>query len=167
MWQLSGANERLATIGRQSYAEFDIFSQFAARMRYQMSDLPQKTPAFSGPDGLVTAVAQDAATGQVLMVAHMNREAWEETLASGRAVYFSRARRRLWRKGEESGNIQNVREIYVDCDGDSVLLKVEQIGGAACHKGYPSCFFRQVLPDGLKVVADRVFDPNDVYGKSP
>ena len=94
----------------------------------------------------MTAVAQDATTGQVLMVAHMNREAWDETLASGRAVYFSRARRRLWRKGEESGNIQHVREIYVDCDADTVLLKVEQVGGAACHEGYPSCFFRQVTP---------------------
>lgn len=166
MWQLSGAKQRLATIGRQSYAEFDIFSQFTAQMRQQMTDLPQKTPEFAGPDGLVTAVAQDAATGQVLMVAHMNREAWEETLASGRAVYFSRTRRRLWRKGEESGNFQNVREIYVDCDGDSVLLKVEQIGGAACHEGYPSCFFRQVTPGGLMVVADRVFDPTKVYRKS-
>jgi phosphoribosyl-AMP cyclohydrolase len=131
-----------------------------------MSDDPQNTPTFTGPDGLVTAVAQDATTGQVLMVAHMNREAWDETLASGRAVYFSRARRRLWRKGEESGNIQHVREVFVDCDGDTVLLKVEQIGGAACHEGYPSCFFRQVTPHGLKIVAKRVFDPTDVYGKS-
>ena len=132
-----------------------------------MSDDPQNIPAFAGPDGLVTAVAQDAATGQVLMVAHMNREAWEETLASGKAVYFSRARRRLWRKGEESGNIQHVREIFVDCDADTVLLKVEQVGGAACHEGYPSCFFRQVTPSGLQLVARRLFDPKDVYGKSP
>ena len=132
----------------------------------QMSDASQAIPAFAGPDGLVTAVAQDAATGQVLMVAHMNREAWEETVASRRAVYFSRARRRLWRKGEESGNIQHVREIFVDCDGDTVLLKVEQVGGAACHEGYPSCFFRQVMPAGLEVVAARVFDPKDVYRKS-
>jgi phosphoribosyl-AMP cyclohydrolase len=167
MCQISGAKHRLATIDGPSYAEFDIISQSAARMRPQMSVLPPITPAFVAPDGLVTAVAQDAATGQVLMVAHMNREAWEETLASGRAVYFSRARSRLWRKGEQSGNIQNVREIYVDCDGDSVLLKVEQIGGAACHQGYPSCFFRQVFPGGLKIVAERVFDPKDVYGKSP
>jgi phosphoribosyl-AMP cyclohydrolase len=130
-----------------------------------MNDDPQNIPAFAGPDSLVTAVAQDAATGQVLMVAHMNREAWDETLASGTAVYFSRARRRLWRKGEESGNIQHVREIFVDCDGDTVLLKVEQVGGAACHEGYPSCFFRQVTPSGLKLVAKRLFDPEDVYGK--
>ena len=131
-----------------------------------MSGTSTDAPAFSGADGLVTAVAQDAATGQVLMVAHMNREAWDETLASGRAVYFSRSRRRLWRKGEESGNVQHVREIFVDCDGDTVLLKVEQVGGAACHEGYPSCFFRQVTPTGLKLVAERVFDPKNVYGKS-
>jgi phosphoribosyl-AMP cyclohydrolase len=131
-----------------------------------MNDDPQNIPAFAGPDALVTAVAQDAATGQVLMVAHMNREAWDETVASGKAVYFSRARKRLWRKGEESGNIQHVREIFVDCDADTVLLKVEQVGGAACHEGYPSCFFRQVTPDGLKLVAKRLFDPKDVYGKS-
>src|SRR3954453_23866893 len=129
-----------------------------------MSD-PQLLPAFSGPNGLVTAVAQDAATGEVLMVAHMNREAWDETLSSGRAVYFSRARRRLWRKGEESGNVQNGREIYVDCDADTVLLKVEQVGGAACHEGYPSCFFRQVTPSGAKIIATRVFDPAEVYKK--
>ena len=128
-----------------------------------MSETSSATPAFSGPDGLVTAVAQDATTGQVLMVAHMNREAWDETLASGRAVYYSRARRRLWRKGEESGNIQHVRGIYVDCDADTVLLKVEQVGGAACHEGYPSCFFRQVTRDGVQIVAEKVFEPKDVY----
>ena len=131
-----------------------------------MSDDPQNIPAFAGPDALVTAGAQDAAPGQVLMVAHRNREAGDEPGASGKAVYFSRARRRLWRKGEESGNIQHVREIFVDCDGDTVLLKVEQVGGAACHEGYPSCFFRQVTPSGLKLVAKRLFDPKDVYGKS-
>jgi phosphoribosyl-AMP cyclohydrolase len=126
---------------------------------------PNLTPAFSGPDGLVTAVAQDATTGQVLMVAHMNREAWEETLATSRAVYYSRARKRLWRKGEESGNVQQVRAVYVDCDADAVLLSVDQVGGAACHEGYPSCFFRQVSQDGVKVVAEKVFDPNAVYKK--
>jgi len=128
-----------------------------------MSDTPTLTPAFSGPEGLVTAVAQDAATGQVLMVAHMNRQAWDETLASGRAVYFSRSRSRLWHKGEESGNIQRVQAIYVDCDADTVLLMVEQVGGAACHEGYPSCFFRQITPTGVKVVAKKVFDPQQVY----
>lgn len=131
-----------------------------------MSDNPQNVPAFAEPDGLITAVAQDAHTGQVLMVAHMNREAWEQTLATRRAVYYSRARGRLWRKGEESGNFQLVREVFVDCDADAVLLMVEQIGGAACHEGYPSCFFRQVVPEGLKTVAERVFNPSEVYGKS-
>jgi phosphoribosyl-AMP cyclohydrolase len=130
-----------------------------------MNENTHMTPSFSGPNGLVTAVAQDATTGDVLMVAHMNREAWDETLARGRAVYFSRARGRLWRKGEESGNVQHVRAIYVDCDADTVLLKVEQVGGAACHEGYPTCFFRQVTQDGVKIVAEPVFDPKDVYKK--
>jgi phosphoribosyl-AMP cyclohydrolase len=122
-------------------------------------------PAFDGPDGLVTVVAQDASTGTVLMVAHMNRAAWEETIATGRAVYYSRSRGRLWRKGEESGNAQQVCAIYIDCDADAVLLKVDQIGGAACHEGYASCFFRQVTPTGLQVIAQRVFDPSEVYNK--
>lgn len=130
-----------------------------------MAEIPATTPDFSGPDGLVTAVAQDAATREVLMVAHMNRDAWEETLASGRAVYFSRSRGRLWRKGEESGNMQLVRSVRVDCDGDAVLLLVEQLGGAACHEGYPSCFFREMAADGLKTITERVFDPSTVYGK--
>jgi phosphoribosyl-AMP cyclohydrolase len=130
-----------------------------------MTKLPSNVFDFSAPDGLVTAIAQDANTGDVLMVAHMNREALEETLATGQAVYFSRSRGRLWRKGEQSGNVQHVRAVYVDCDGDAVLLKVEQVGGAACHEGYPSCFFRRLTPDELKVVAERVFDPKDVYKK--
>jgi phosphoribosyl-AMP cyclohydrolase len=130
-----------------------------------MSTSEFKVPVFDEPDSLVTAVAQDASTGQVLMVAHMNRAAWEETLATGRAVYYSRSRNRLWRKGEESGNVQYVRAVYVDCDGDAVLLKVQQVGGAACHEGYPSCFFREVSASGLTVVAERVFDPGEVYGK--
>jgi phosphoribosyl-AMP cyclohydrolase len=123
-------------------------------------------PDFSRPDGLITAVAQDATTGEVLMVAHMNRAAFDETLATGRAVYFSRSRGRLWRKGEESGNIQRVHSVLVDCDGDVVLLKVDQAGGGACHEGYRSCFFRQVTPDGLKIIAKRMFDPDQAYGKS-
>jgi phosphoribosyl-AMP cyclohydrolase len=133
---------------------------------FPLSNSHVEAPAFGAADGLVTAVVQDAATDQVLMVAHMNREAWDEMLASGRAVYFSRARGRLWRKGEESGNTQVVREVFVDCDADAVLLKVEQIGGAACHEGYKSCFFRQVTPEGVKIIAQRVFDPAQVYGKS-
>jgi phosphoribosyl-AMP cyclohydrolase len=141
-------------------------ARYADALSNQMANTPAEIPDFSRPDGLVTAVAQDASTGELLMVAHMNRAAYEETLASGKAVYFSRSRGKLWRKGEESGNFQRVQKMYVDCDGDVVLLKVEQIGGGACHEGFRSCFFRQVTPEGLKVVAERLFDPNQVYGKS-
>ena len=119
-------------------------------------------PDFSKNDGLVAAVAQDAVTGEVLMVAWMNAEAYDETLRTGRAVYYSRSRSRLWRKGEESGHTQAVRAIYVDCDADTVLLKVEQVG-AACHEGYRSCFFREVTPQGFKVIAPRLLDPEKVY----
>ena len=115
--------------------------------------------------GLVPAVAQDADTGEVLMLAWMNREAYEETLRTRRACYFSRSRGRLWRKGEESGNVQEVREVYLDCDADTILLKVHQRGGAACHEGYPSCFFRRVESDGVQVIGERVFDPKQVYKK--
>jgi phosphoribosyl-AMP cyclohydrolase len=118
---------------------------------------------FEKAGGLVPAIAQDAETGQVLMLAWMNREAFEETLRTGRAVYFSRSRGRLWRKGEESGHVQEVKHIFVDCDGDTILLKVRQIGGAACHEGYPSCFFRQWDGQGWNVVGTRVFDPKEVY----
>ena len=99
------------------------------------------------------------------MLAYMNAESFAETLATGRAVYYSRSRKKLWRKGEESGNVQQLRNAYVDCDRDTILLRVEQIGGAACHEGYKSCFFRQVTPAGLKVVGQQVFDPAKVYGK--
>lgn len=99
------------------------------------------------------------------MLAYMNAESYAETLATGRAVYFSRGRNQLWRKGEESGHVQLVKEILIDCDADTILLKVEQIGGAACHEGYRSCFFRQITPEGVKVVAHRLFDPEQVYGK--
>jgi phosphoribosyl-AMP cyclohydrolase len=124
-----------------------------------------KGPDFSKGDGLVPAIAQDAQTGEVLMMAYMNAESYAETVASGRAVYFSRSRKKLWRKGEESGNVQMVKSIYVDCDLDTILMKVEQIGGAACHEGYTSCFFRRVTPEGFEVVGERVFDPKEVYGK--
>ena len=95
----------------------------------------------------------------------MNREAYEETLRTRRACYFSRSRNKLWRKGEESGHIQEVKEVLVDCDADTILLKVHQVGDAACHEGYPSCFFRKVEPGGLRVVGERVFDPKQVYHK--
>ena len=120
---------------------------------------------FDKAGGLVAAIAQDHQTGEVLMIAWMNREAFEETVRTGRAVYFSRSRSRLWRKGEESGNVQEVKAIYVDCDADAVLLQVNQIGGAACHEGYKSCFFRQLDQGEWKTIAERVFDPQQVYRK--
>src|SRR6516162_11360180 len=120
---------------------------------------------FDKAGGLVPAVAQDADTGDVLMLAWMSRDAYEETLKTGRACYFSRSRGRLWRKGEESGNVQEVREVFIDCDQDTILLKVRQIGDAACHEGYRSCFFRRVDGEKLQVVGERVFDPKQVYKK--
>src|SRR5438132_14329562 len=122
-------------------------------------------PDFDKCGGLVPAIAQDADTGQVLMMAYVNREAWEETLRTGRAVYYSRSRNKLWRKGEESGNVQEVKEIYVDCDNDTILLKIHQIGGAACHEGYKSCFFRRLENEELKTIGERVFDPKQMYKK--
>ena len=125
----------------------------------------QDGPDFSKADGLLPAIAQDADTGEVLMMAYMSRESYAETLATGRAVYYSRSRKRLWRKGEESGHVQEVRAVYLDCDNDTILLRVHQVGGAACHTGYRSCFFRQVAPDGIRLVGQKVFDPAAVYGK--
>ena len=124
------------------------------------------SPDFSKGDGLLPAIAQDAQSGDVLMLAYMNEESYQETLATGRAVYFSRSRGKLWRKGEESGNVQEVQSIYLDCDADTLLLKVRQIGGAACHVGYKSCFYRKVTPEGLQVEGERVFDPAEVYKKN-
>ncbi len=120
---------------------------------------------FDKAGGLIPAVTQDAGTGEVLMLAYLNEEAWRETLATGRAVYFSRSRNKLWRKGEESGNVQIIREIRVDCDADTVLFRVEQKGGAACHTGHRSCFFRRVAGEALEESDEPVFDPETVYGK--
>ena len=131
-----------------------------------MSESALQGPDFSKSDGLLPAIAQDVETGDVLMLAYMNEESYAETLQSGRAVYFSRSRGKLWRKGEESGNVQQVQEICFDCDADTILLKVKQIGGAACHEGFRSCFFRKVTSDGFEVVGERLFDPQEVYGKS-
>jgi len=120
--------------------------------------------------GLITCVTSDAATGEVLMVAHMNDEALQKTVATGEAWYFSRSRQALWRKGETSGHVQRVAEIRIDCDQDAVWLRVEQAGGAACHTGRRSCFYRAVVPGkagGAEltfVAAERVFDPDTVYG---
>ncbi len=120
---------------------------------------------FDKSGGLVPAVTQDAETGQVLMLAWMNKEAFDETVRTGRACYWSRSRAKLWRKGEESGHVQEVREILIDCDADTILLRVKQIGGAACHEGYASCFFRRVENAKLITIAERLFDPKQVYKK--
>lgn len=117
---------------------------------------------FKKGKGLIPAIAQDVNTGEVLMLAYMNQAAFNETLSSGKATYFSRSRQSLWKKGETSGHVQHVREIRVDCDQDTILLKVEQ-AGAACHKGYKSCFFRQVENNELKISDQKVFDPDKVY----
>jgi phosphoribosyl-AMP cyclohydrolase len=116
-----------------------------------------------GADGLVAAVAQDAATGRVLTVAWMNRDALKATVERGEAVYWSRSRQRLWHKGEESGHVQKLRELRIDCDADAVLLKVEQVAGIACHTGRESCFFRK-LDNGSWVSTDPVLkDPKLIY----
>jgi len=120
-------------------------------------------PDFMKCDGLLPVIAQDDTTGDVLMMAYMNEEAYDETLKTGRAVYYSRSRKKLWRKGEESGHVQIVKAIFIDCDKDTLLIRVEQIGDAACHEGYKSCFFRQITPAGVKIIGNRVFDPKDVY----
>jgi phosphoribosyl-AMP cyclohydrolase len=118
---------------------------------------------FSKGGGLVTAIAQDDASGEILMVAHMNEEAFRQTLARGEVVYWSRSRGRLWHKGEESGNVQKLKGVYVDCDGDVVLLRIEQVGGAACHTGRRSCFFRKLEAGRVEDVGVQVFDPAQVY----
>jgi phosphoribosyl-AMP cyclohydrolase len=120
---------------------------------------------FDKAGGLVSAIAQDAETGEVLMIAWMNREAFDETVRTRQAVYFSRSRNRLWRKGEESGHVQEVAGIFIDCDADAVLLKVKQVGGVACHEGYKSCFFRELSAGELTVIAERVVDPKTIYAK--
>jgi phosphoribosyl-AMP cyclohydrolase len=119
------------------------------------------------PNGLIPAIAQDDTTGEILMMAWMNRESLEETVRTSRAVYFSRSRKKIWRKGEESGNVQEVKSVHIDCDADVILLRITQIGGAACHTGHRSCFFREVVDDGnaYKEKDDVMFDPKAVYKK--
>ena len=126
----------------------------------------------NGPDfdkhPLIPAIAQDAKTGEILMMAYMNAESYDETLKTGRVCYFSRSRQKLWRKGEESGNVRKLHGLYIDCDADTILVKVEQIGGAACHTGFRSCFYRKIDADSREATEEgtRVFDPKQVYGKS-
>lgn len=118
-------------------------------------------PDFS--KGLLPAIAQDVTTGQVLMLAWMNEEAFNETLKRGEACYWSRSRARLWHKGESSGNVQKIRSIRLDCDNDAILLLVEQAGGAACHTGHASCFYRELENGVLRICSEQVFDPAKVY----
>jgi phosphoribosyl-AMP cyclohydrolase len=120
---------------------------------------------FDKMGGLVPAIVQDGDTGEVLMLAFMNEEAWRRTLETGLATYYSRSRNTLWVKGKTSGHVQKVREIRVDCDDDTVLLKVEQVGGAACHTGYRSCFYKKVENGSVRAVGEPVFDPKEVYKK--
>ncbi len=119
---------------------------------------------FEKGGGLVPVITQDAASGMVLMQAYMNSEAWQKTLETGIAHYWSRSRNKVWKKGETSGNIQEVTEVRVDCDSDCVLLKVRQIGDAACHTGYQSCFYRYVQDGKLVIDGKKVFDPEEKYG---
>ena len=120
---------------------------------------------FTKANGLVTAIAQDAESGEILMVANMNEESLAISIELGEAVYWSRSRQKLWHKGEESGNTQKIRELYLDCDGDAILLKIEQVGGAACHTGKRSCFFRKLENGKLTEVGVQVFDPKEIYKK--
>ncbi len=125
-----------------------------------------ETLDFEKTDGLIPAIVQDSASGEVLMLAYMNAEAWQQTLSTAVATYWSRSRNQLWVKGESSGNVQRIKEIRIDCDRDTVLLKVDQVGGAACHTGHRSCFFCRIETDGAEtVVGEPVFDPKEVYKK--
>jgi len=119
---------------------------------------------FDKQDGLIPVIAQDYKTNEVLMLAYVNRESWDLTLSTGIVHYWSRSRNKLWKKGEESGNIQEVKQIRVDCDNDTLVIKVNQIGDAACHEGYRSCFFRVVDGDNLRIDGEKIFNPDDVYG---
>jgi len=120
---------------------------------------------FGKGNGLIPVIIQDASTNEVLMLGYMNREAWEETLKTKRATFWSRSRKKLWMKGETSGYFQEVREACLDCDGDTLLLKVNQIGNAACHTGFRSCFHHRYEDRRWTVLGERIFDPKEVYKK--
>jgi len=121
---------------------------------------------FSKGDGLLPAIVQDARSGKVLMLAYVNQLSWEKTLETGEAHFWSRSRQELWHKGGTSGHVQKIKEIYADCDDDTLLFKVEQVGGAACHTGYESCFHKKVDRRGdATIVGERIFDPEKVYKK--
>lgn len=121
---------------------------------------------FSKGNGLLPAIVQDYGSGKVLMLAYINKESWEKTLETGEAHYWSRSRQELWHKGGTSGHVQKIKEIYADCDNDTVLFKIKQVGGAACHTGFESCFHKKVDRDGnVTVVGNKIFDPEKVYKK--
>jgi phosphoribosyl-AMP cyclohydrolase len=120
---------------------------------------------FTKTGGLVPVIVQDYQTGEILMLAYMNIDAFKATLATGKATYYSRSRQTLWIKGETSGNVQLIKEIRIDCDDDTVLLKVEQLGGAACHTGHRSCFYKKVEDGSIRIMGEPVFDPREVYDK--
>lgn len=120
-------------------------------------------PDFAKGDGLIPAIVQDAETKDVLMMAYMNRESWDATLKTGKATYWSRSRKKLWLKGESSGNVQIVKAIFIDCDEDTLLLHVQQIGDAACHTGHRSCFYRKLEGKDFVAVGEKIFNPEDVY----
>lgn len=120
-------------------------------------------PDFAKGDGLVPAIVQDAETKEVLMMAYMNSESWKATLQTGKATYWSRSRQKLWLKGEESGHFQLIKDIFIDCDNDTILLQVKQLGGAACHTGYKSCFYRKLNGEDFVAVGEKIFNPKEVY----
>jgi phosphoribosyl-AMP cyclohydrolase len=120
---------------------------------------------FEKVDGMIPAIVQDYRTGEILMLAYMNPEAWKASLETGKATYFSRSRQKLWIKGETSGHNQLIKEIRIDCDDDTVLLKVEQLGDAACHTGHRSCFYKKVADNAVVLDSQPVFDPAEVYKK--
>ena len=128
-----------------------------------MNAQPDRLPNFRDEQHLLPAIAQDAASGRVLMLGWMNEEAYSETVKTACATYYSRSRQQLWKKGESSGHVQRVKQICIDCDGDTILLRVEQVG-AACHQGYASCFFREHTHEGWREIESPLFDPRDVYG---
>jgi phosphoribosyl-AMP cyclohydrolase len=120
-------------------------------------------PNFAKGDGLIPTIVQDAETKEILMLAYMNRQSWEMTLKTGKATYWSRSRQELWVKGETSGHFQLLLAVFIDCDNDSILLQVKQLGGAACHTGYKSCFYRKLEGDDFVVVGEKIFNPQEIY----
>lgn len=120
---------------------------------------------FAKGQGTIPVIVQDWQTGEVLMLAYMNAESWQKSQELGEACYWSRSRQKLWHKGEISGHVQIIKEAYIDCDNDTLLLKVEQVGGAACHTGYRSCFYRKISKGQTEIVGKKIFDPKEVYGE--